>query len=209
MNITLNVQSRDKIGRGEARRLRRAGRVPAIVYGGASPQAVDCETREIMAHMQNDSFHSTLLNLRLNGKEIKALVREIQMHPYRREIIHIDFQTVRADSEIAAAVPIHFINVEDSPGVKLHHGIFTAVENQVAVHCLPKDLPPHITIDVGNLEIGKNIHLSEVPPPAGVRYDAATRGDDPVLAIISEPRVEPEETPADATDEVVTEAASA
>lgn len=205
MDITININARDGGGgRGAARRLRQAGRIPAVLYGGAGgkgrnknsklvageARAVDCSAREVMQHLHSDSFRSSLLTLQLDGKNIHALVREVQMHPVRREVVHIDFWEVRADTEIAASVPLHFINVEDCPGVKLHHGIFTTVENQVAVHCLPKDLPTHIEVDAGALEIGKNIHLGDVPPPKGVRYDAEGRGENPVLAILTEAKEE-------------------
>lgn len=194
MDITLQVEKRPDLGRGGARRLRRAGQVPAIIYGDGDPMAITCSARQTVAHMQDDSFRSSLLVLEVGGKKIKALLREVQMHPFRREILHLDFQAVREDSEIAAQVPLHFINIEDSPGVKLHHGIFTTIENQAALHCLPKDLPESIDVNVGGLEIGKSIHLSDITPPPGVRFDAIVRGEDPALAIISEPRAEKEET---------------
>ena len=196
MDTTVNALPRDKVGRSGARQLRRDSRVPAIVYGDGEPLAISCDSRKIITCIREEGFRSTLFDLQLEGgKAIKVLFREVQMHPYRREILHVDFQAVRADSAISTSVPLHFINVEDSPGVKLHRGIFTSVENEVSVHCLPKDLPDVINVDVGNLEIGKNIHLNDIQIPAGVTFDAIVRGENPVLAIISEPKKEVEETP--------------
>jgi large subunit ribosomal protein L25 len=199
MEATLTAQMRPAVGRGTSRALRRQGRIPAVVYGDGDPFAISCEARQIAPRMREDGFHSTLLNLKIEGeggKTVQALVREVQMHPSRREALHIDFQAVRANTKIAANVPLHFINAEESPGVKLRHGIFTSVENEVAVHCLPKDLPDAIVVDVGKLDIGQNIHLSEITPPEGVQFDAFARGEDPALAIVSEPKMEKEEEPA-------------
>lgn len=194
---------RETSGRGAARQTRREGRVPAVIYGACEPMRVSCSTREINARLQEESFHSTVLTLEVDGKKIPALLREVQMHPYRREVMHIDFQAVDEEQEIGANVPLHFINAEDAPGVKLHHAIFTTIENQVAIHCLPKALPEFISVDVGALDIGQNIHLSEISPPPGVRFDAITRGDDPALAVMNAPKAAEEEE--QTTEEAATE----
>ena len=133
----------------------------------------------------------------------RDLLREVQRDPVRRDILHVDFLAVREDREIAAHVPLHFINAETSPGVKLQHGVFTTVENQIAVHCLPQDLPEFIEVDVGGLEVGQSIHLSAVSAPSGVRFDDIVRGNDPSLASVitvaaeKEPEPEVTETPAE------------
>lgn len=195
--MTVTAKRRAEVGRGDTQRLRREGMVPAIIYGGEGvPIPISCEAREIAVRMKDESFHSTLIDLDVEGEKIQALVRAVQMHPYKQQVLHMDFQAVRADSEIATQVPLHYINVEESPGVKLRHGIFTSVENQVAVHCLPKDLPEFINVDIADLDIGKSVHLSDLTPPAGVTFDAIVRGNDPALATISEPKGEEiEETP--------------
>lgn len=198
MEITVTATIRQSAGRGGARRHRRNGLVPAVVYGVCEPLNIACSARDISAHLQAEAFHSTLLTLNVEGRKIPALLREVQMHPYKREVVHIDFQAVSENQEIGTSVPLHFIHVEDSPGVKLRHGIFTSIENQIDIHCLPKDLPEYINIDVSGLDIGQSIHLSEITAPPGVRFDAVTRGEDPALAVISSQAAE--EAPQTAAD---------
>ena len=207
MDIVVEATARVPSGGGAAKRLRKSGQVPGIVYGIGQPQAVALPARALARHLQHEAFHSSLLNLKIDGKAAPALLRDVQRHPVRAEALHVDFQLVSADREIAANVPLHFINAELSPGVKLHHGIFTAVETEAAVHCLPRDLPEFIEVDASVMEIGKSVHLSELPAIEGVRFDALTRGVDPVLAAILEPRVEVEETPA--AEAVAVDAAAA
>lgn len=197
MDIVLNMNSRSKTGKSEAKRLRRGAQVPAVVYGTGKNISVVCAEKDLMGHLQNPAFHSTVLTLKIDGKKAQALVRDVQMHPWQRRVLHADFQLVSADTEIAATVPIEFVNAADAPGVRLHHGIFTSIENQLNVHCLPKDLPEKIVVDVGNLDIGKSIHLFELTPPDGVRFDAVARGEDLALATISEVQEEQEEAPAE------------
>lgn len=185
MEYIVEAVIREQPGRGEARALRRAGRVPGVIYGGGEATAFSCASGALMAFMQDEAFHSSVVSVRLGGKIRRALLRETQRDPVRRDILHVDFLAVREDREISAQVPVHFINAENSPGVKLQHGVFTAIENQVSVHCLPQDLPEYVEVDVSALEIGKNIHLNELTPPSGVRFDEITRGNNPALAVIA------------------------
>lgn len=199
---TLPIQDRDPGGRGAARRLRRAGMVPGVVYGGAGKtRAISVAAKDLAANLKNESFHSSVVSLSRESKRpIKALLRAIQMHPTRAEAAHVDFQAVRADREISAAAPLRFVNIETSPGVKLRRGIFTTIENEAQIHCLPKDLPEFIEVDVGELDVGKSVHLSEVTPPPGVRFDAIVRGQDPALALISARQAEEVEAEKEATE---------
>ena len=199
METVLQAHTRDQLGRGPVRQLRRDGRIPGVVYGDGPARAVSFNAREIAVRLQEEAFHSTVVTLELDGKKMSALLREAQSHPVRREILHVDFQAVRADQEISARAPLHFVNQESCPGVKLRHGIFTAIENEVGIHGLPRDLPEFIPVDVGELDIGKTIHLSEVPAPKGIRFDAIIRGDDPALArVVERPAEEVESAPAEA-----------
>ncbi len=192
---------REKTGRGDSRKLRRAGYVPAVLYGDGKTQSIAVEERAIKIKMRDDAFYSSVLTIQYGKKKVKALLREVQMHPFRSNILHIDFQSVRDGTEISISVPINYINVDICPGVKLHQGIFSAVENQISIQCLPKDLPESITIDVQNLEIGKGVRLSEVEPPKGVRFDAMVRGEDLVLAVVNELKeTSIEEAPIEAPD---------
>ncbi|MGI9298190.1 MAG: 50S ribosomal protein L25/general stress protein Ctc [Gammaproteobacteria bacterium] len=185
MEYIVEADIRARAGRGSSRALRRAGRVPGIIYGGGAASAFSCDGGALAAFMQDEAFHSSVVKVRLDGKVRRALLREVQRGPVRRDILHVDFLAVREDREISAQVPVHFINAESAPGVKLQHGVFTAIENQVAVHCLPQDLPEYIEVDVQKLEIGKSVHLGELTPPPGVRFDEITRGNDPALAAIT------------------------
>lgn len=194
MDATIAATARQETGRGANRRQRRDGKVPAVVYGTGEATPIACSARDMLARLQDESFHSTVLTIDLEGRKIPALLREVQMHPHRREIVHLDFQAVKEDQEISANVPLHFVNVESSAGVRLRHAIFTSIENQVAVHCLPQNLPEFINVDVSGMDIGSSIHLSELSPPQGVRFDAIVRGEDPALAVMSSPAEEKEET---------------
>ena len=209
MENVLQAQTRAELGRGPVRQLRRDGRIPGVVYGDGPARAVSFNAREIAVRLQEEAFHSTVVTLELDGKKMSALLREAQSHPVRREILHVDFQAVRADQEIAARAPLHFVNQESCPGVKLRHGIFTAIENEVGIHGLPRDLPEFIPVDVGELDIGKTIHLSEVPAPKGIRFDALIRGDDPALARVVERPAEEVEAPAEAAAETEASAEAA
>ena len=202
MEYIVEAEVRERGGRGGARALRRAGRVPGVIYGGdAETTSFSCAGNALAAMMQNEAFHSSVVILQLGGEQRRALLREVQRHPVRRDILHVDFLAVREDREIAAQVPLHFINAEVSPGVKMQHGVFTAIENQVSVHCLPQDLPEFIEVDVRALEIGKSVHLGELTPPPGVRFDEITRGNDPALATVSSIAAEAEPEPAAAAED--------
>lgn len=196
METVLQARPRAELGRGPVRKLRREGRIPGVVYGDGPARAVSFNAREIAVRLQEEAFHSTVVTLEVDGKKVSALLREAQSHPVRREILHVDFQAVRADQEIAARAPLHFINQESCPGVKLRHGIFTAIENEVGIHGLPRDLPEFIEVDAAELDVGKTIHLSEIPAPKGIRFDALVRGDDPALARVVERPAEEVEAPA-------------
>ncbi len=175
---------REKEGRGISRALRRSGSVPGVIYGGDKVILFSCNERKLKVCLQDEAFHSSIVMVSMESKKYRAVLREVQRHPVRRDILHVDFQAVREDREISAHVPLHYINADISPGVKLQHGIFTTIENQISVHCLPQDLPEYIEVDVQVLEIGKSIHLSEIVAPEGVRFDEIVRGNDPVLAAV-------------------------
>lgn len=199
--MEIDSKLRENTGRGDARRWRREGYIPAILYGGDdAPQGIALEARAIKIMMRDESFFSSVLTLKCGSKNVKALLREVQKHPSRADILHMDFQVVREGVEISASVPIHFVNTDIAPGVKLHQGIFTTVVNEVDIQCLPKDLPEAITINVEHLDVGGNVHLSDVEAPAGVRFTELSRGADPVLALISGAQAEEDDAAADEGD---------
>lgn len=175
------------------RRLRRTGKVPGIIYGIGEPEQIIVDEHSLQLDLQrHEAFYSSVLNVEIDGRKQAALLREVQSHPVTGHLLHVDFQAVAENIEIAATVPLHFLDAENSPGVKLNHGIFSATNTELHVHCLPKDLPSFISIDVSHLDINDSIHLSDIEVPAGVRPDAIARGEDLVLAAVLPPQQEEE-----------------
>ena len=203
MLLEFNAQKRSLQGTGASRRLRKAGRVPGVVYGGeAAAQAIDIDHNEIWHKLRQEVFHSSILTLKLDGATESVLLRDVQMHPFKRQILHLDFQRVDAKQAIRQKVPLHFINSEIAPGVKLQGGIVSHVINEIEVKCLPADLPDFIEVDVQELSAGHSIHLSALKMPKGVEA-VPHKGEDPVVVTIAIPRGAGggNEAAAEATDE--------
>lgn len=181
MQFELKAQARTLQGSGASRRLRRAGKVPGIIYGGeAAPQAIEIDHNELLLDMKKEAFHASILNIVLGGKKQQVLLRDTQMHAYKPQILHVDFQRVTATEELHLMVPLHFINEDSAPGVKLSGGLVNRVLTEVDVQCLPRNLPEFIEVDVGALEVGESIHLSELKLPKGVKL---THEDDNSLVV--------------------------
>lgn len=189
MSIEINAVKRDVKGTGASRRLRRAGNVPGVVYGGGK-DAVNLEInhKELFLQFRHEAFHASILNLILDGKKESVLLRDYQMHPVRNTIQHIDFQRVSATEKIHVKVPFHFMNAEIAPGVKLGGGIVAHVLTEAEVSCLPKDLPEFIEVDLANLEIGHSVHLSQIKLPKGVEFVQLAHGNDAAVASIAKTR---------------------
>ncbi len=180
-------------GTGASRRLRRGGKVPGIVYGGeAAPMAIELDHNALYQHLKLEAFHASILSMAVSGKKQAVLLRDVQMHPFRAEILHVDFQRVAQDKEIYVKVPLHFVNAEIAPGVKLAGGIVSHVMNDLEVVCLPKNLPAFIEVDLAQLDAGDSVHLSALKLPAGVAI-ATQGGEDPVVATCVLPRAAVEE----------------
>ena len=176
-------------GRGASRRLRVTGRAPGIVYGGAAkPQTIELDHNALIHALKKEAFHSTILNMTLGETTERVLLRDVQMHPFRSEVLHIDFQRVDENRKIHMKVPLHFANGENSPAVKTTDAIISHVLTELDVSCLPKDLPAFIEVDLSALAVGQSIHVSDLILPEGVT--AATRGgESPVVATAIVPRV--------------------
>lgn len=188
-------------GKGASRRMRRSGKVPGIIYGGTTaPEAIELDHNALYQHLRLQAFQSSILSMSVSGKKEQVLLRDVQMHPFRSEVLHVDFQRIKQDEKIHMKVPFHFANGDHSPGVKLAGGVINHVMNDLDVTCLPKDLPAFIEVDLGHLTAGHSVHLSEVKLPEGVEA-VGYQGEDPVLATCAMPRVHEEE-------EVVAEAAA-
>lgn len=192
---TLSATSRKDEGKGASRRLRHAARIPAIVYGGdAKPQSIQLEHEKTWLASQNDWFYSSIITLEVDGKAQQVLLRDMQRHPYRQLIMHLDFQRVKANEAIRTRVPLHFINIEESPAGKTADVSVTSEMNDVEVTCLPRDLPEFIEIDLGNIEVGDTVHLSQVTLPKGVELvQKIEEGYDPAVAVARYVKEEVEE----------------
>ena len=166
-------------GSSASRRLRRAGKVPGIIYGGKNDAtAIEIDHNPLYHSLRVEAFHSSILDMELGGAVEKVLLRDVQWHPYKQQVLHIDFQRVAADQKIQVRVPLHYTNQDVSPAVKLSAAIISHVQTDIEVSCLPGDLPSFIEVDLIGLEVGKNIHLADVKFPSGVT--PATK-ENPVL----------------------------
>jgi large subunit ribosomal protein L25 len=182
-NIT--ASSRNDEGKGASRRLRRTAQIPAIVYGGdAAPQSIQFDHEKIWQASQNEWFYSSILSLDLGGKVQKVLLRDMQRHPYKQQIMHMDFQRVDENQAIRVAVQLHFLNEDSSPAGKAADVVVTHEMTEVTISCLPKDLPEFIEVDLGQLEVGTIIHLSELKLPAGVEIPELKLGKEHDLAVV-------------------------
>lgn len=196
---TITAELRDDAGRGASRRLRHAGLVPAILYGaGRPPRSIQLKHNEVLLAARNEAFFSTILQLDFNGKTQPVLVRDWQMHPYRQQMLHMDFMRVREDEEIRVNVPLHFLNAEQSPAGKAADIIISQHISEVEVACLPGNLPERLEVDLIELAEGDLLYLSDIPLPEGVQLTALMReGEDHDNAIVSayKAKVQVEEEP--------------
>ena len=180
--MQFNATLRSVQGSSASRRLRRASRVPAIVYGGKDlPANIELDHNEIFHALRKELFHSSVLDMQLDGTSQQVLLRSVQWHPYKQIVMHVDFQRVDASQKLHTKVPLHFTNADSSPAVKLSAAIISHLFTEIEISCLPADLPQFIEVDLTNLVGGASIHLADIAMPKGVSY-LAHRGDvNPVL----------------------------
>lgn len=185
MQIEFKATQREEQGSSASRRLRRAGQVPGIIYGGdlaATPITMD---HNEMYHLLNkEAFHASVLTIDLEGKKQTVVLRDSQWHAYKPQVLHIDFQRVDADHKIHLKVPLHFVNGENSPAVKLGGGMISHVINELDVQCLPANLPEFIEVDLGSLEADQSIHVSQIKLPKGVELVVHGEGDPVVVTVL-------------------------
>ena len=162
--------ARAKQGTGASRRLRNSGRTPGIIYGGAAePQLVEVDHNTLWYALKKEAFHASVLEMDLDGAKGQVLLRNVQYHPFKQLVLHVDFQRVDANTVLTMKVPVHFSGAEESPAVKIDKCLVTPIVNEIEVSCLPKDLPEFITVDLSKLEKGHVIHVNEVALPKGVK----------------------------------------
>jgi len=183
-------------GRGASRRMRRTGKAPGIVYGGTTPpQPIELDHNALIHALRNEVFHASILTMKVDGTSTQVLLRDVQMHPFRNEVLHVDFQRIDPSRKIHMKVPLHFVNEAQSPAVKSQGAIISHVMTQMDIACLPKDLPEFIEIDLSELDTAHSLHVSGVKLPAGVTV-VSKRAGDPVIAtaVVPKAAAETEET---------------
>ncbi|RME34118.1 MAG: 50S ribosomal protein L25/general stress protein Ctc [Gammaproteobacteria bacterium] len=172
-DFVLTAHRRDDQGKGASRRLRRQGMLPAIVYGGhKDPMAITLEQREVLRNLEEEAFYTQIIDLDLEGKKEQVVLKDMQRHPFKPIVLHVDLQRVVAGEALEVVVPLHFVNEETCIGVKQQGGMIVHSMTEVRVRCLPKDIPEYIEIDVQPLELGDVVHLSELRLPAGVELSS-------------------------------------
>jgi large subunit ribosomal protein L25 len=180
--MQFNATSRSVQGSSASRRLRRAGRVPAIVYGG--PEAalnIELDHNEIYHALRKEQFHASVLDMMLEGKKHAVLLRDVQWHPYKQQVLHVDFQRVDQSQLLHTKVPLHYVNEDVSPAVKLSAAVISHIATELEVECLPANLPPFIEVDLGTIVAGQSLHLSDITLPIGVKYLTHGGDENPLL----------------------------
>lgn len=195
----INAASRGDAGKGASRRLRREGLVPAILYGGdVAPGNISVSHRELVKALENESFFSHIITMKLDGSELPVILKDLQRHPARPLILHADFQRISMDRKINMHIPLHFTNQDKCAGVKNQGGLIQHNANEIYITCLPADLPEYIEVDMTPYAVGESAHLSDLKLPAGVESVALLQGpehDLPVATVLA-PKGGAEETPA-------------
>ena len=195
--MKFNATPRSVQGSSASRRLRRAGRVPAIVYGASQePVSIELDHNEIFHALRKEEFHASILQMQLDGKSENVLLRTVQWHAYKPQVLHVDFQRVAAGQALHTKVPLHFINGDQAPAVKLSSQMISHVLTELEISCLPGDLPQFIEVDLANVLAGASVHLSDIKLPRGVTYVAHGGDANPVLASALPVRGAGEEAPA-------------
>jgi large subunit ribosomal protein L25 len=182
MKIEISATSRKAQGTGASRRLRKAGRVPGIVYGSSEPTMIELDHNKLYHALRKEAFHASILTLDNEGTKEQVLLRDFQMHPFRQQVMHIDFERVIAGKKIHMKVPLHFTNADIAPGVK-SGGVINHVLSELTIACLPKDLPEFIEVDLAELVLGHSIHVSDVKLPKGLEIAGHHHAADAVVTV--------------------------
>ena len=206
-NVEINATVREVNGKGASRRLRKTGLVPGILYGGVEEaKVIELDHKMLLMEFNKEAFQSSIISLIVDGNKEDVLLRDYQMHPWKKQVLHVDFQRVSANKTINMSVPLHFINEDVAPGVKVGGGIVNHVLTELAIQCLPKQLPKFIEVDLSGLDLGSSMHLSELSLPDGVEAVLSQKGEDPALATVQVPRaVVDEETAISEEDDAPSE----
>ena len=207
-NFEVIAETRTDLGKGASRRLRHADKVPGVVYGSGEPVSITMSHNEMLKHVSNEAFFSHILDLQVDGKSEMVVVRDMQRHPAKQIIMHVDFMRVKKGVALHMNVPLHFINEDTCSGVKLGGGLISHLVTEIEIACLPKDLPEFIEVDVAELELGSTLQLSEITLPKGITSVALSHGEDHDMGVVtcSKPRGSAEDEDAgEATEEAAGE----
>ena len=188
----IDAERRDDLGKGASRRLRREGKFPAIVYGGKkAPVAVTIDHNEMLKHLDHEAFFSHVLDMSIDGKTDKVILRALHRHPFKPTVLHADFQRVSATESLRINVPLHFSSRDTCVGAKAG-GVINIIQNEVEVDCTAANLPEFINVDLKDLDVGESIHLSQIALPKGVTIHALALGEDHDVAVVAihAPKVE-------------------
>ena len=193
-NFELSIETRDVTGKGHIRRLRKNGDIPGIIYGGKEgPKTISINHNQLIKKMQNEGFYTSILKLNLGDNSESVVVKNVQRHPAKRKILHMDFQRILEDQKITLNVPIRFLNEESAIGVKMQGGEVSKIINDIEISCLPKNLPEYIEIDISNLELNQSLHVSDLNLPDGVEINLLIQEQNNAIVSINPPRREEEE----------------
>lgn len=188
----LEASVRHDMGKGASRRLRREEKVPGVVYGGGkAPVSLTMEHKTIAKSLENEAFYSHILVLKSGTDSERVVLKDVQRHPFKPRIMHVDFQRVRADEKLHMHIPLHFLGADQAPGVK-EGGIVSHIMSDVEVSCLPDNLPEHLELDLADMQLNQIKHLSDIKLPAGVEIVALMHEDDKPVVSIHMPRIEEE-----------------
>jgi large subunit ribosomal protein L25 len=209
ISFEIGADFRETQGKGASRRLRHKGKVPAILYGGnKEPRNLILDHQNLLTMYENEKFYSSIINLKVGDQKQAAIVKDLQMHPAKNWIVHVDLQRVLEDEPIRLHIPLHFKGEAIAPGVKTQGGVVSHRVADVEVKCLPKDLPEFIEVDLSQMSLNESKHLSDLPLPPGVTIPAIAKGN-AVVVSIHPPRAEEPEPVAEAAVAAPAEAAAA
>jgi large subunit ribosomal protein L25 len=209
-SFELIAEFRDDQGKGASRRLRHAGRVPAILYGGQrEPRALSLDHGKLQLALENEKFYSSIMQLQVGDQTQAAILRDVQRHPWKNQVVHVDLQRVYENETIRLSVPLHYSGEAVSPGVKTEGGMMSHLKNELVVECLPKDLPEYLEVDVSALHLNESLHVSDIKLPEGVQSVELQSGKNPSIVAVHAMRAEEVEVPVAAAEGVAAAAPAA
>ena len=201
--FALEIEDRPQLGTGNSRRLRRQGKVPAVIYGGGrKPRSVAVDHAKLLREMEREAFYTSILTVTLGEVSQPVVVKDLQRHPSMSQVLHLDFQRIREDEKITLSIPIHYLGMDVAIGVREQGGEVTVQLTEVEVSCLPRDLPEYIEVDISDLELNQRLHLTDLQIPPGVELPPLVQEQNPSIVTINPPRREEEDEVPELEDEL-------